>query len=64
MFSVGALHEKGVKLHLLPNPPTVRDDNYAFPISTEVQRMFVLHILLHGQRGTNYIPHTAVDTDT
>lgn len=63
MFSVGALHEKGVTLDLLANPPILHDGNDAFPISMEVSRMFVLQILLDGQEEPDEIPQTAVDTD-
>ena len=66
VFSVVALHEKGVKLDLMANPPVLRDGNSAFPVSTEYPRMFVLRILLNGQdksRG-NMLSHTAVDTDS
>ena len=45
IFSVGALHEKGVKLDLLSVPPVLRYGNHAFPISTQVPRMYVVHIL-------------------
>ena len=63
VFSVGVLHEKGVKLNLLSNPPVMRDGNDTFPISTRVPRMFVLYILLDGQEEPYHIAHTAVDTD-
>ena len=34
VFSVEALHEKGMKLDILPNPPVFRGVNDAFLIST------------------------------
>ena len=34
IFSVGALHEKGVRLDPLSVPPVLRYGNHAFPIST------------------------------
>ena len=64
MFPVEALHEKGVKIDLLSNPPVLREGNDTFPISTGVARMFLLHILLDGQEEPDHISHTAVDTDT
>lgn len=63
VFSVGTLHDKGVKLDLLCNPPVIRDGNDAFPISTKVPRMFVLHILVNGQEEPQHTSHIAVDTD-
>ena len=39
IFSVGTLHEKGVKLDLLSVPPVLRKGKHAFPISTEIPRM-------------------------
>ena len=45
IFSVGAFHKKGVKLDLLSVPPVLRYGNHAFPISTQVPRMYVVHIL-------------------
>ena len=45
MFSVGALHEKRVKLDLFSVPPVLRYGYHAFPISTEVPRMYVVHIV-------------------
>ena len=64
MVSVGALHEKGVRLDLLSNPPVLRDGNDAFPVSTQVPRMFVLYALVDEQEEPYYTPHRAVDTDT
>ena len=64
VFSVGALQEKGVKLDLLSNPPVLRHGNAAFPISTKVPRMFVLHIFLDGQEESQFTCPTTVDTDT
>ena len=58
VFSVGALHEKGVKLDLLSNPPVLRDGNDAFPIPSKVPRMFVLHMLLDGQEKPQHTPLT------
>ena len=57
VFSVGALHEKGVKLDLLPSPPVLHDDDAgAFPLSTGVpSRMFVLHVLLDGREEPHHI---------
>ena len=64
MFPVEALHEKGVKIDLLSNPPVLREGNDTFPISTGVARMFLLHILLDGQEEPHHISHTAVGRDT
>ena len=64
VFSVGALYEKEMKLDLLSNPPVPRDGNGAFPVSTEIPQMFVLHVLLDGQKESQYASRTAVDTDT
>ena len=64
VFPVGVLHEKGVQLGLLFNPPVLRDANNAIPISTGVPRMFALDILLDGQEEPHHISQTAVDTDT
>ena len=66
VFSVGALHEKRVKLDLMAGPPVLCDGNSAFPVSTEYLRMFVLRILLNGQDESrdNILSHTAMDTDS
>ena len=64
VFSVEALHAKGIKLDFLSNPPVLRHGNDAFPISTGVPRMFILHLLLDEQEEPHRISHTAVDTDT
>ena len=66
VLSVGALHEKGVNLDLIANPPVLRNGNSAFPVSTECPRMFVLRILLNRQDKSrdNILSHTAVDTDS
>ena len=63
IFSVGALHEKGVSLDLLSVPPVLRHDNHAFPISTEVLRVYVLHIVPDTQEMQQNIFHTTVDAD-
>ena len=63
IFSVGALHEKGVKLDLLSVPPVLRYGNHAFPISTEVPRMYIVHIVPDAQEITLNIFHTTVDAD-
>ena len=52
IFSVGALHEKGVQLDLLSVPPVLRYGNHAFPISTEVPRMYLVHIVPDAQENT------------
>lgn len=49
VFSVEAIHEKGVKLHLMDKPPDLRDGYSAFSISTEYPRMIVLRIILNGK---------------
>ena len=59
-FSVGALHEKGVKLGLLSVPPVLRYVNHTFPISTEVRQMYVVHIVPDAQETTQNICHTTV----
>lgn len=65
MFSVGALYEKGVKLDLLlPNRAVLRDSNDAFPVSTKVPGMCVLHTLVDGQKEPQHTSLTTVDTDT
>ena len=51
VFSVGALHEKGVKLDLLPNPPVLRDGNDAFPTSTWLPRMLSFIYYWMGKRS-------------
>ena len=63
IFSVGALHEKGVKLDLLSVPPVLRYVNHTFPISTEVRQMYVVHIVPDAQETTQNICHTTVDAD-
>ena len=65
-FSVGLLHEKGVKLNLMANPPVLRDGNSAFPASAGYPWMCVLRILLNGQDKSrdNISSHTTVDTDS
>ena len=64
VFSIGVLQDKGVRLDLLSNPPVLRHDNAAFPISTKVPRMFVLHIFLDGKEEPQLASPTTVDTDT
>ena len=63
IFSVGALHETGVKLDLLSVPPVLRFGNHAFPISSEVPRMYAVHIVTDAQEITQNIFHTTVDAD-
>ena len=52
IFSVGALHEKGVRLDPLSVPPVLRYGNHAFLISTEVPRVYVVHIVPDAQQWT------------
>ena len=63
IFSVGALHEKGANLDLLSVPPVLRHDNHAFPISTEVPRVYVFHIVPDTQEMQKNIFDTTVDSD-
>ena len=63
IFSVGALHDKGVKLDLLYVPPVLRYGNHAFPISIEVPRMYVVHIVPDAQEITQNIFHSTADAD-
>ena len=60
IFSVGTLHEKGVKLDLLSVPLVLRYGNHAFPISTRVPRMYVVHTVPDAQEITQNIFHTTV----
>ena len=56
-FSVGALHEKGVKLDLLSVPPVLRYDNHAFQISTkDVCRAYSTGC---ARDYTKHIPHNS-----
>ena len=65
IFSVGALHEKGVKLDLLSVPPVLRHGNHAFPISTEVPRMRKrLHQTCSTQQWTPTLGTEGWDTIT
>ena len=66
VFSVGALHEKEVKLDLMANSPVLRDGNSASPVSTAYPWMFVLRILLHGRDKSHddISSNSAVDTES
>ena len=63
IFSVGTLHEKGVKLDLLSVPPVLRYGNHAFPISTDIPRMYVVHIVPDAREITQNLFHTTADAD-
>ena len=52
------------KVDLLSGPPVLRDSNGSFPISAQVPRMFVPHILLGGQEEPQHPSLTTVETDT
>ena len=64
VFSVGALQQNGVTSNLLSIPQIRRHGNAAFLVSTNVLRIFVLHIFLDGQEGAQLTSLTTVDTDT
>ena len=63
VFSIGVRHGKGVKLDLLSVPSVLRHGNHAFPISAELPRMYVLHIVPDAQQTQQNIFHTTVDAD-
>ena len=52
-----------MKLDILSVPPVLRYGNHAFPISTEVPRMYIVHIVPDAQEITQNIFHTTVDAD-
>ena len=66
VFSVRALHEKGVKLDLMANPAVLCHGNSAFPVLTEYPQKVILRTLLNEQDNTrdNTLSHAAVDTDS
>ena len=63
-FSVGALHDKGVKLDLLSNAPCLRDGNDDLSRLNESSTDRSLCVSLDGQEAPEHASHTTVDTDT
>ena len=60
IFSVGTLHEKGVKLDLLSVPPVLRKGKHALPTSTEIPSRYVLHIVPDAQEMKQNVFRTTV----
>ncbi|CAB1110066.1 unnamed protein product [Ectocarpus sp. CCAP 1310/34] len=63
ILSVGALKERGVMCDLLSTPPALRSSDQAFPISTEISRMYSVNIVLDDMRmdGTAMLLKTKVN---